>query len=85
MLNSPVKWLTLSFITGKYLASYFYFIFLSLKYGVRRAREEEKRQESEVERWARLDKRIERARTRHELARLVIGTIFLVSESAVAL
>ena len=37
-----------------------------------------KRQESEVERWARLDKRIERARTRHELTHLVMGTIFLV-------
>ena len=37
-----------------------------------------KQQESEVERWARLDKRIERARTRHELTHLVMGTIFLV-------
>ena len=37
-----------------------------------------KTQESEDERWARLDKRIERARTRHELARLGMGTIFLV-------
>ena len=27
---------------------------------------------------ARLDKRIERARARHELARLIMGTIFLV-------
>ena len=27
-------------------------------------------QESKVERWSRLDKRIERARARHELARL---------------
>ena len=35
-------------------------------------------QESENERWARLDKRIERARTRHELARTVMRTIFLV-------
>ena len=34
--------------------------------------------ESEDERWARMDKRIERARARHELARLVMGTIFLV-------
>ena len=32
----------------------------------------------EHERWARLDKRIERARARHELTRLVMGTIFLV-------
>ena len=50
------------------------FFFLSIKYGVR-AREEEKRQESEDERWARLDKK---ARARYELARLVMGTIFLV-------
>ena len=35
-------------------------------------------QESEDEWWARLDKRIERARARHELARLGMGTIFLV-------
>ena len=35
-------------------------------------------QESEDERWARLDKRIERTRARHELARLGMGTIFLV-------
>ena len=28
--------------------------------------------------WASLDKRIERARARHELARLGMGTIFLV-------
>ena len=35
-----------------------------------------KRQEREGDvRWARLDKRIERARVRHELARLVMGTI----------
>ena len=34
-----------------------------------------KRQESEDERWARLDRR---ARARHEVARLVMGTIFLV-------
>ena len=32
--------------------------------------------ESEDERWARLNKRIERARARHELTRLVMGTIF---------
>ena len=36
------------------------------------------RQEGENERRARLDKRIERARARHELARLVMGTILLV-------
>ena len=36
-----------------------------------------KRQESKDERWARLDKRIERARARHELAHLGMGTIFL--------
>ena len=35
-------------------------------------------QESEHERWARLDKKIERARARHELARLVMGTILPV-------
>ena len=35
-------------------------------------------QESEDEWWARLDKRIERARARHELTRLGMGTIFLV-------
>ena len=35
-------------------------------------------QENEDEWWARLDKRIERVRARHELARLGIGTIFLV-------
>ena len=42
-----------------------------------RAREEEKTQESDDELWARLDKRIEWARARHELARLVMGTILL--------
>ena len=36
-------------------------------------------QQSEDERWARLDKRIERARARHDLARPVLGTIFLVN------
>ena len=35
-------------------------------------------QESEDEWWARLDMRIERVRARHELARLGMGTIFLV-------
>ena len=35
-------------------------------------------QESEDEWWARLDKRIERVRARHELARLGMETIFLV-------
>ena len=35
--------------------------------------------ESEDEKWARLDKRIERARARHELARLVMGTSFLIA------
>ena len=39
-------------------------------------------QESEDERWARLDKRIERARARHELARPVMGTIFLYSRTS---
>ena len=38
--------------------------------------EEKKRQESEDQRWSRLDKRIERERAKHELARLVMGTIF---------
>ena len=44
-------------------------------------REPEKKrntQESEHERWAGLDKKIEMARARHKLARLVMGTIFLV-------
>ena len=38
-----------------------------------------KRQEGEDERWARLDKRIERtrARARHELATVVMGTNYL--------
>ena len=40
-------------------------------------RRRKKQQESEVESWARLDIRIKRARTRHELTRLVMGTIFL--------
>ena len=35
-------------------------------------------QESEYEWRARLDKRIERVRAQHELARLGMGTIFLV-------
>ena len=35
-------------------------------------------QESEDERWARMDKRIERARAKDELGRPVMGTIFLV-------
>ena len=35
-------------------------------------------QESEGEMLARMDKRIERARAKHELARPVMGTIFLV-------
>ena len=35
-----------------------------------------KLQESEHERWSRLDKRIERARARHELAHLVMGPFF---------
>ena len=38
----------------------------------------EQRQESEDERLTKLDNRIERARARHELARRVMGTIFLV-------
>ena len=37
-------------------------------------KKEKKRQESKDERWARLDRR-----ARHELARLVMGTIFLVT------
>ena len=41
-----------------------------------RAREEEKTKESEDEWWARLDERIERPRSRHELARPVMETIF---------
>ena len=39
---------------------------------------EKKRQVSKDERWARLDKRIKRARARHELAHLLIRTMFLV-------
>ena len=39
-----------------------------------------KRQESKDERWAKLEKRIERARARHELARLAMETIVLVYE-----
>ena len=35
-----------------------------------------RKMESEDERWARLNKRIERARARHEVTRLVMGTIF---------
>ena len=46
---------------------------------MRTREEEENTQESEDEWWARLDKRIERARVRHELARLGMGTIFLVN------
>ena len=34
--------------------------------------------ESEDEKWARLNKRIERARARHELTRLVISSIVLL-------
>ena len=37
-----------------------------------------KLQECEVKRWARLEKWIKRARARHKLAHLVMGTIFLV-------
>ena len=40
--------------------------------------EPEKKKKTTSEWWARLDKR---ARTRHELARLVMGTIFLVEVS----
>ena len=38
----------------------------------------QKQQESKYERWAKLDKTMEREKARHELARLVMGTIFLV-------
>ena len=41
-------------------------------------RKRRKKQESEDERWAKMDKRIERARAKDELARPVMGTIFLV-------
>ena len=41
-------------------------------------KKKKKRQESEVESWARLVKRTERARTRHELTHLAVGSIFLV-------
>ena len=37
-----------------------------------------KTQESDDERWSRLDKMVESARARYELARLGMGTIFLV-------
>ena len=37
-----------------------------------------KKKTSKYKMRARLDKRIERARARHELARLVMGTIFLL-------
>ena len=60
----------------KYLSYYWQTHFFFIK--IWSLDEEEKRQESEYESWARLDKRIERARTRHELACLVMGTIFLV-------
>ena len=36
-------------------------------------RRRKKAQESEDERWARMDKRIERARPKHELTRPVMG------------
>ena len=41
--------------------------------------EPEQNKHKEHERWARLDKKIERERARHELARLGMGTIFLVN------
>ena len=41
-------------------------------------RKRKKQQESEGERWARMDKRVKRARAKDELARPVMGTIFLV-------
>ena len=46
----------------------FIFLFPFIKYEVRMRAREEDTQESEEEWWARLDKRIERARARHELA-----------------
>ena len=36
------------------------------------------RYEDRDERWARMDKRIERTREKHELTRPIMGTIFLV-------
>ena len=41
----------------------------------------EQQQESEDERLTKQDNRIERARARHELARRVMGTIFLVNKN----
>ena len=41
-------------------------------------RKKKKTQESEDEKWARMDKRIERERAKDELTRPVMGTIFLV-------
>ena len=41
-------------------------------------KKKKKAQESEDEMWARMDKRIERARAKQEFARPVMGTIFLV-------
>ena len=55
------------------LATTFNFNFLLLV-----VKKKKKRQESEYKMRARLDKRIERARARHELACLVMGTIFLL-------
>ena len=40
--------------------------------------EKKKKQESEVETWARLDIRSKRSRTRNDLALLVMGTSFLL-------
>ena len=63
-------------LPAKSLQLIFYFLFPFTK---RREPEKKKEtQEIENERWARLDNLIERARARHELARLGMGTIFLV-------
>ena len=53
-------------------------ISILVRYGVTMRAQEEEKSTSEDERWARLDKRIERARARHELACPVMGTILLV-------
>ena len=45
-----------------------FFLFFPLKYGVGESEKKKKQQESEDKMRARLDKRIERARARHELA-----------------
>ena len=70
----------MSVITGKHLGTHILFLFPFTKiWGYHKSlRGRKNTQESGDEWWARLDKRIERARARHELAHLGMGTIFLV-------